>query len=307
MIAAVLLWGLVVVRSLLGRGSSSVAWQNAFTMFLATTTQALPFLVFGVALSGAIAAFVPPTWVARVFGSSPLSVPVAATCGALLPGCECSSVPVAARLMRTGGSVGPSLAFLLASPAINPVVLVSTAVAFPGRPEVVVARAGASWLVAVIVGLVWRGQPQPDLRVEPHDHQPHESKLAVFVSVVNGDFVYAGGFLVVGALATTAMRTIVPVGWVDGAALHTITSIAVMAFLAVVLSVCSEADAFLATAMGQFSLASRLVFLTVGPMVDIKLILQQRAAFGARFTRRFVPLTLICAVVVATMIGEVLL
>ena len=48
-----------------------------------------------------------------------------------------------------------ALAFLLSAPAINPVVLVATAVAFPGRPEVVLARFLASLLAATVVGLVW--------------------------------------------------------------------------------------------------------------------------------------------------------
>ena len=40
---------------------------------------------------------------------------------------------------------------------------------------------------------------------------------------------------------------------------------------AVVLSVCSEADAFIAAGLTQFSLTARLAFLVVGPMIDLKL------------------------------------
>ena len=45
-----------------------------------------------------------------------------------------------------------------------------------------------------------------------------------------------------------------------------------MAGLAVVLAICSEADAFVAAAFGQFSPTARLAFLVVGPMVDVKLV-----------------------------------
>ena len=77
--------------------------------------------------------------------------------------------------------------------------------------------------------------------------------------------------------------------------------------LAVVLSICSEADAFVAAGLTQFSMTSRLVFLVVGPMVDLKLVALQVAAFGPRFARVFAPLTFITAVVVGTIVGTVLL
>ena len=42
---------------------------------------------------------------------------------------------IAARLRAGGVRSAAAMAFMLAAPAINPVVLVSTAVAFPGRPR----------------------------------------------------------------------------------------------------------------------------------------------------------------------------
>ena len=64
-----------------------------------------------------------------------LAVPVAAVAGAALPGCECGSVPIAGRLVSRGVPPAAASTFLLSAPAINPVVLVATAVAFPGRPR----------------------------------------------------------------------------------------------------------------------------------------------------------------------------
>ena len=59
--------------------------------------------------------------------------------------------------------------------------------------------------------------------------------------------------------------------------------------------------------MTQFSLTSRLVFLTVGPMVDLKLIALQAGAFGKGFSMRFTPLVLTVAIVTASVVGSVLL
>ena len=55
------------------------------------------------------------------------------------------------------------------------------------------------------------------------------------------------------------------------------------------------------------SLTSRLVFLVVGPMVDLKLISMQTGVFGRRFAARFAPVTFVLAVVVGTAFGLVLL
>ncbi len=47
-----------------------------------------------------------------------------------------------------GCHAAAALAFLLAAPAVNPIVLTATAVAFPNNPEMVLARGVASLIVA---------------------------------------------------------------------------------------------------------------------------------------------------------------
>lgn len=116
--------------------------------------QALPFLVLGVVLSGAIAAFVPASFWQRALPSRPsLAVPRGGVRrGAVLPGCECASVPVAGGLIARGVAPAAALTFLLAAPAINPIVIASTLVAFPNDPQMAAARFAASLATAVIMG-----------------------------------------------------------------------------------------------------------------------------------------------------------
>ena len=109
----------------------------AATVFCGVFVQALPFLVLGVIVSGLVAAYLTPERLARRLPRRPaLAVAVAGVGGAALPGCECGSVPVARRLF-SGETAGAALTFMLSAPAINPVVLVATAVAFPGQPQMV--------------------------------------------------------------------------------------------------------------------------------------------------------------------------
>jgi uncharacterized membrane protein YraQ (UPF0718 family) len=76
-----------------------------------------------------------------------------------------------------------------------------------------------------------------------------------------------------------------------------------MALLAVVLSLCSEADAFVAASLTMLPLLPRLVFLVVGPAVDLKLFAMQAGMFGRAFAIRFAPMTFVVATLVATGVG----
>jgi uncharacterized protein len=89
----------------------------------------------------------------------------------------------------------------------------------------------------------------------------------------------------------------------DGVANHQVLAVAALATLAVVLAVCSEADAFVAASLDQFSLTARLVFMVVGPVVDLKLVALQTGVFGRRFALRFAPLTLAVAIFFGSVIG----
>jgi uncharacterized membrane protein YraQ (UPF0718 family) len=283
-------------------GARITTWT---TVFVSVMVQATPFLVFGVVLSAVIAVFVPPSFFARALPRRPaLAVPVASVAGVVLPGCECGSVPIAGALVRRGVTPAAALAFLLSAPAINPIVLVSTAVAFPGQPGMVAARAGASLATACAMGWLWLRLGRSDwIRLPARAHLDGMSRAQAFWASARHDIGHAGGFLVVGAMAAATINVFVPAAWLQGLADRPLLSIVALAALAVVLSICSEADAFVAASLTQFSLTARLAFLVVGPMIDLKLFAMQAGFFGRGFATRFAPATFVTAVVVATLTG----
>lgn len=281
----------------------------AATVFCGVFVQALPFLVLGVVVSGMIAAYVTPERLERWLPSRPvLAVAVAGVGGAALPGCECASVPVARRLF-SGTTAGAALTFMLSAPAINPVVLVATAVAFPGQPQMVLARAVASLLTAVVMGLLWQRWGKTDwvTRTLPVHHDEDVPRFTVFTEAALHDFLQSASYLVVGAGAAAVLRSAVPQSVFGHVAGHLVVGIIVMALLAVILALCSEADAFVAASLTMMPLVPRLVFLVVGPAVDVKLFAMQTGAFGRAFALRFAPLTLLVATVCATAVGLVIL
>ncbi|MER5337163.1 permease [Micromonospora sp. NPDC002717] len=300
---------LVVFREPLAGALSAPRLQTWTTVFVSIMVQAVPFLVFGVVLSAVIAVFVPRSFWARALPRHPaLAVPVASAAGVVLPGCECGSVPIAGSLIRRGVTPAAALAFLLAAPAINPIVLTATAVAFPDAPEMVLGRGVASLVVAMVMGWLWLRLGRADwIRLPRRPELDDGPRGRAFWAAVRHDVTHAGGFLVVGAAAAATINVVVPERWLQTLAEHPVLSVLALAVLAVLLSLCSEADAFVAASLSQFSLTARLVFLVVGPMVDLKLIAMQTGVFGRRFALRFAPATFAVAVAVAAATGAVLL
>ncbi|KND34020.1 permease [Streptomyces acidiscabies] len=300
---------MVLFQSPIRRALGSPVMQSWTTVFVAVVVQALPFLVLGVLLSAAIAVYIPPSFFARALPKRPaLAVPVAGIAGVALPGCECASVPVAGALVRRGVTPAAALAFLLSAPAINPIVLTATAVAFPRNPEMVVARFAASLVVACLMGWLWLRLGRTDLLKTPtHAAYEGRTKGAAFWGAVRHDVMHAGGFLVVGAMAAATLKAVAPESWLKAAADNPVIAVLALAVLAVVLSICSEADAFVAASLTQFSLTARLAFLVVGPMIDLKLFAMQTGTFGRSFALRFAPATFVLAIVVSVLTGAVLL
>jgi uncharacterized membrane protein YraQ (UPF0718 family) len=299
----------VLFREPLSRALSGGGVQTWATVFVSVLVQAAPFLVFGVVLSAVIAVYVPRSFWARALPRHPaLAVPAAGMAGVVLPGCECGSVPIAGSLIRRGVTPAAALTFLLAAPAINPIVLTATAVAFPNNPEMVVARGVASLVVAVLMGWLWLRLGKVEwIKLPRRPDVDDASRGRAFWSACRHDVMHAGGFLVVGAAAAATINVLVPEAWLQTLAANPVLSVIALAVLAVLLSICSEADAFVAASLSQFSLTSRLVFLVVGPMVDLKLISMQAGVFGRGFMVRFAPATFLIAIVVAVGVAAVIL
>ena len=141
--------------------------QGFVTVFLGIFIEALPFLMAGVLVSSVIARAISPDQIRRYSPRNPL---LGALGGALLglafPVCECGSIPAARRLLSKGFALPSGIAFALAAPVINPVVLVSTFVAFQSW-EMVAWRAGLTIAIAVIVGMLVGTPPTRDLVLAP--------------------------------------------------------------------------------------------------------------------------------------------
>jgi uncharacterized membrane protein YraQ (UPF0718 family) len=261
--------------------------------------EAMPFLAFGALLSGAIEVLVPSDkLLRRIPGGLLPGISVGIASGVLLPVCECGVVPVVRRLARKGVPLNIAVAYMLSAPILNPVVLISTFVAFRGNLIMVAGRAAIAIIVAGTAGvIVWKmerstkHESDHDDVKEARDHPKHEhvcterkkSRKAIEILLHAGhDFLDMGKFLILGALAAAFFKTFLPQFVFDALSGNVILSVGGMMILAFLLSVCSEADAFVAASFAGLPAAAHLAFITYGPMLDLKLI----GMYSATFSRR---------------------
>jgi uncharacterized protein len=264
--------------------------QDGITVFLGVIVEAAPFLLLGVLVSQALAVFLSGerllAWLPRGRLSSLAAL---AGLGALFPVCECGNVPVARRLVARGVPTAAAMVFVLSAPALNPVVALSTYAAFREHPAMVGYRLGLTLVVALGVGLLLSVHPSPAdlLRRQPaHLHAEAtvgRRRLAIFAGGALAEFVEMGSVLVVGAFLAAVTQSVIPRAALLGIGQGPVLSVVAMMLLAVVLSVCSTVDAFIALAYaGTFTDGSLLAFLVFGPMIDIKSLLLMLTVFSAK-------------------------
>lgn len=261
--------------------------------------EAMPFLALGALLSGAIEVLLPAERVIRRFPkgiAAGLSLGIAA--GFVLPTCECGVVPVVRRLIGKGVPTHVAIAYMLAAPILNPVVIISTYVAFRGNLYMVLGRVLVAIIVAAVIGtFVWRlsrsgenlrnagNKPVSDDHGHTHTVKARRSSYAAAQEILTHaahDFIDMGKFLILGALAAAFFKTFLPQAVFDMLSENLVLAIGGMMVLAFLLSVCSEADAFVAASFAGLPSAAHLAFVTYGPMLDLKLI----GMYAATFRRR---------------------
>jgi uncharacterized membrane protein YraQ (UPF0718 family) len=259
------------------------------TIFISILIESLPFILLGVLISGIIQIFVTEAMMARMIPKNKiLAVLTAAFIGALFPACECGIVPITRRLMAKGVPLYAAIPFMLTGPVINPIVLFSTFIAFGNNWEMVLYRGGIALLVALIVGGLLSIQfKDSQLKNDVAVHVHRKSLKGKFIGMLRhsiDELFSVGKFLILGAFVAAFIQTTVKTSTLLDIGHGPLSSNLVMMGLAYVLSLCSEADAFVAASFrSTFSTGSLVAFLVFGPMLDIKNTLMLLGTFKAKF------------------------
>jgi uncharacterized membrane protein YraQ (UPF0718 family) len=245
--------------------------QEFVTIFMALIFETIPFLLAGVALS-----VVAGRWVQRALAAGALQSPgigmvAGASAGLVLPVCDCGSRPLAHRLALAGRR-DFAVAFLVAAPVINPIVIVTTWLAFRDA-EFVGLRLGVTFLMALVAGLVlarFRGEVAVPTLAASAEGEAAPLAWGDVPFRVLSEFLELFQFLVFGAALAAGLQVFFDESVLTSAHGVYISVLAMMA-LAFVLSICSSVDAFVVAGLGgAVGTGPALAFLTFGPLVNLK-------------------------------------
>ena len=286
------------------------------TLFLGVFLQAVPFLVIGVLLSSAIQVYVPADWIRSKFPRNVIMGQFfAIVAGFCLPVCDCASIPVFKGLVKKGVPLSAAVTFMLVSPVINPVVILSTWYAFNGNLKIIAARCGLGILCAVLTGLTYLvfpsqkilltdplmqgGETYGDYEITPAA-ETKASRFFLMMRHAQNEFFTVGKYLLTGIFVSTVLQEVWPGMTRSGAGVPILASVAFMMAMAFILSLCSSSDAVVARTMaGSFPVGALMGFLVFGPMIDLKNGAMLLGGFEKRFiVRLFVTTFLICFCVV---------
>lgn len=297
------------------------SWINVNTIFLSIVIEAVPFILLGVFVSAIIQVYIKDDTLQRFLPKNAFSALLpAALLGAIMPICECAIVPVVRRLIKKGMPLHCGVVFLVGAPILNPVVVASTIYAFGGigrNPEIIYSRFALAFILAIIIGAVLymifkntnqlRESVAESGHAHAHDHAEHRpiSKLTKIKSTLNhasDEFFDMGKYLIIGAFIAALFQTFLDRQLLLSIGQNEWSSTFVMMVFAYILSLCSEADAFVAASFGSlFTTGSLVAFLVYGPMLDLKNTILLLAYFKVKFVLAFI-VTVTATVFAAVMI-----
>lgn len=288
--------------------SSVLQWM---AIFMSIIIEALPFVLVGTILSGFIEVFLTPDKVAKYLPKQRfLRILFGTFIGFVFPSCECGIVPIINRFLEKKVPSYTAIPFLATAPIINPIVLLATYSAFGNSWRFLLLRLLGAIIVAIALGMMLAfviddNIIKADARPGHYHDYSHDSlgkKCFLALSHAIDEFFDTGRYLVFGTLIASAMQIYVPTRILTTIGGNPLTAILVMMLLAFILSLCSEADAFIgASLLSNFGVAPVMAFLLIGPMIDIKNLLMMLKSFKKSFIVQFITvsaaiITLYCLV-----------
>ncbi len=260
------------------------------TIFISILIESLPFILLGVLISGIIQIFVTEEMIAKVIPKNRfLSVLFAIGIGIFFLACECGIVPITRRLIAKGVPLPAAIAFMLSSPILNPIVLFSTYIAFGDGWNMVLYRGGIALLVVLIVTFIISlqfktSQLKNDVFVHAHPSNTFKDKIIGMLKHSVDEFFSVGKYLIIGSLIAAGIQTFLNTSLLLNISQGNVSSNLVMMALSYVMSLCSQADAFVASSFrSTFSTSSLVAFLVFGAMLDIKNTIMLLGTFKTKF------------------------
>lgn len=286
-----------------------------FAIFISIIIEALPFVLLGTILSGIIEVFITPDIVNKFLPKNKfLRVLFGTFVGFVFPSCECGIIPIINRFLEKQVPSYTAVPFLATAPIINPIVLFATYLAFGNSIRFLILRFVGATIVAIALGVMLAFLVDDNILKEDakpthfHDYSDKKWYQKIFLALAHAidEFFDTGRYLVFGTLIASAMQIYLPTRVLTTIGHSPITAILVMMLLAFILSLCSEADAFIgASLLSTFGIAPVMAFLLIGPMIDIKNLMMMVNSFKTRFIVQFISVSSIIIIIYCLFVGVI--
>lgn len=290
-----------------------IKWAN---IFISMILEALPFILIGAIISSVIQMYISEDIVKRILPKSRfMSIIVAAFLGIFVPICECAIVPISRSLIKKGVPISVSIVFMLTVPIVNPVVIASTYYAFKDI-NIVLIRVFGGVISAIIIGFLiemFTSKKEVVVKVkseydnicdcgcEVTDYFYNKSKLRLCLEHANKEFLNILRYYIFGSFLSSLFIVIVNEEFLVNYSKGIILPIVIMMLLSFLLSLCSEADAFIAKSfLDYFGVPAISAFLIFGPMLDLKNTILISSYFKKSFAIKLISLIVLIVLAFST-------
>ena len=270
--------------------------KNISIIFMSIFFESLPFLFLGAFISAIIETYISNETISKLIPKNKvLGSIVGIFLGFFIPACDCAVIPISKRLIKKKVPINVAISFMLASPIINPVVLLSTYYAFyRNNSELFWYRLLFGILIALVIGIIMGLLfNDKNVLIEDNECPVHygnsklinkctcEKVVKVKHSFKNDtlsivkytiyDMLDVVKYLMFGALIASLVQVLLPRNVLLLFNDYQVLGIISLMLFAYLISLCSTSDSFVGKSLlVSFSNSSVLAYLLLGPMIDIK-------------------------------------
>lgn len=260
-----------------------IKWAN---IFISMILEALPFIIIGSIISSMIQLFISEERVKKILPKSKfISIIFAALLGIFIPICECAIVPIARSLIKKGVPIAVAIVFMLSVPIVNPIVILSTFYAF-NDIRIVLIRVLGGIISAILIGIlidILTNKKEEVIKVKSQyenicdcgceigDYFYNKSKIRLCLEHASKEFFNILRYYIFGSFLSSIFVVVLKEEVLTNYSTGVFMPIIIMMTLSFLLSLCSEADAFIAKSfLSYFGVPAIAAFLIIGPMLDLK-------------------------------------
>lgn len=284
--------------------------KNISIIFISIFLESVPFILLGAFISAIIENYITDEQMAKLIPKNKvLGSIVGIILGFFLPACDCAVIPISKRLLKKKVPINAVISFMLASPIINPVVMLATYNAFyKVNPQIfwyrLVLGIVISLIVGIIVGIFYNDEDVVNEKQEEchscscNKENTKRNIKESFLNIIHHMAEDSFGvikYLIIGALIASSVQVLMPKELLYIFKGSKVLSTILLMIFAYIVSLCSTSDSFVAKALlVSFHESAVMGYLLLGPMIDIKNTVVLLGNFKKKFVYFLITTIFIC-------------